>query len=101
MGGNSINEKDLLISISNGNELAFGKLFSQYKDTVYSIGLALTANTFDAEEVVQEVFSRIWRYKETLPNIIVFDFWIKTVARNRGLTLLKRKAVEIKKRHIY
>ena len=88
---------ELLISVSNGDEQAFGDLFFQYKDIVYSIALSITANACDAEEVVQDVFSRLWANKASLPKINAFKYWIKTVARNRALTVLKKRSVEMKR----
>jgi len=88
----------LFISISNGDEQAFGKLFFAYKDMVYSIALVFTENKADAEEIVQEVFSRVWKHREKLPEINEFTAWIKTVTRNRCLSDLKKKAVEMQRK---
>lgn len=100
MKENSISESDLLISICNGNEQDFGKLFFNYKDLVFSIALTVTGNSFDAQEVVQDVFSRIWLYKQTLSTIGNFNAWVRTVSKNRSLTLLKKRAVELKNKEL-
>lgn len=89
----SIKDNDcLLAKIAGDNEQAFEELFNAYKNKVYSIALAFTENKTDAEEIVQDVFSRIWKYRKNLPGIENFPAWIITVTRHRSLTELKKIA---------
>lgn len=88
----------ILVSISEGNEKAFERLFYAYKDKVYGVALFFMKNTTDAEEVLQDVFSRIWKYRKKLPEIKNFSAWVITATRHRCLTLLKKIAVENNKR---
>lgn len=87
-------DDDFLIRIAQGNEQAFGNLFNAYKHKVYSTALFLTKSETDAEEIVQDVFSRIWKYRRRLPEVKNFSAWIITVTRNRSLTVLKKIAIE-------
>lgn len=98
MNGVFINNDHLLIDISNGNEQAFAELFFAYKDFVYSSALFYTKDHSDAEEIVQEVFSRIWKYREKLLEVNEFTAWIRTIIRNRSLSALKKKATEEKQK---
>ncbi|MGF7230136.1 RNA polymerase sigma factor [Arachidicoccus sp.] len=96
---NALQEDDCLLSrISNGDEQAFRKLFMLHKDKVYSIALAYSETSSDAEEIVQEVFLRIWKYRSKLTSINNLDAWLTTVSRNRSLTLLQKRAVESKRK---
>lgn len=94
----STNNDHLFTSISSGDEQAFGELFFAYKDFVYSSALFYTKDHSDAEEIVQEVFSRIWKYRERLSEVNEFTAWIRTVIRNRSLSALKKKATEEKQK---
>ncbi|ANI89615.1 hypothetical protein A9P82_10130 [Arachidicoccus ginsenosidimutans] len=91
----------LLALISNSDESAFEKLFFMYKNLVYSIALAYTESQADAEEIVQDVFSRIWNYRHNLGAIKNFSAWINTVTRNRSLTILKKRAIEYQRKEDY
>lgn len=93
-------EDDFLVSIAKGNEQAFEKLFNAYKHKVYTTAMYFTKNETDAEEIVQDVFSRIWRYRAKLPGVKNFPTWITTVTRNRSLTVLKRIALEQRRRQV-
>jgi len=84
----------LLAVVSQGNETAFRQLFEMFKDRVFSTAYAYTENRADAEEIVQEVFLRIWKNREKLPQIETFPAWLYTITRNRCLSALKKKALE-------
>lgn len=96
---NAIEENNcLIIRISKEDEKAFQKLFMLYKDKVYSIASVYSDNLNDAEEVVQDVFLRIWKYRTKLININNFEAWLVTITRNRALTILKKRAIESKRK---
>ncbi|SEA40866.1 RNA polymerase sigma-70 factor, ECF subfamily [Arachidicoccus rhizosphaerae] len=94
MDGLHIDDDCLLRAIAQNNEWAFTKLFYAHKDKVYTIAMMFTKNETDAEEIVQEVFSRIWKYREKLPEIKNFSAWIATVTKHRALTALQKIARE-------
>lgn len=94
MKGSVIDNDCLLDKIADNDEQAFEKLFNAYKGRVYSIALVFTESNTEAEEIVQDVFSRIWKYREKLREIENFQAWITTVARHRSLTILKKIALE-------
>ncbi|MFT4018075.1 MAG: sigma-70 family RNA polymerase sigma factor [Agriterribacter sp.] len=86
------NEKELLLRISAGDASAFALLFNQYKDKIYTIGFKITGSAFLAEEVVQEIFMKLWTNRKTLPELECFTAWFNTVTRNHLFSLIKRKA---------
>lgn len=88
------NDDQCLESIAQGSEQAFERLFYAYKNKVYSMALLFTKNKVDAEDVVQDVFSRIWKYRRKLPEIKQFSTWIVTVTRHSALTFIKKMAME-------
>src|SRR6059058_3258882 len=44
-----------------GTERAFERLVLEHQDRIYALGLALTGNRHDAEEVAQDTFLRAYR----------------------------------------
>lgn len=86
------NEKELLLRVSNGDTTAFSFLFNQYKDKIYTIAYKVTGSAFLSEEVVQEIFLKLWTNRKTLPQLESFTAWFNTVTRNYLFSLLKRKA---------
>lgn len=84
--------EDQLALIANGDEQAFTRLFHQYRNKIYSVALRLTESTFMAEEVVQEVFLRIWIKRVSLLEIKDFEAYLFIVARNYVFSAIKRTA---------
>lgn len=82
----------IINEIANGNENAFTTLFFHHKDRVFTIAFAYTENRFDAEEIVQDTFLRVWKNRHKLPEIENVEAWLFTIARNLSLTVLKRIA---------
>lgn len=97
MGERILDIKLLLTQVSEGDEKAFEELFFSYKDIVYSVAIIYTESLSDAEEIVQEVFVRVWEYRKRLLQVNEFDGWIRTVTRNRCLSALKKKAIRLKR----
>ncbi|HWK06782.1 MAG TPA: RNA polymerase sigma-70 factor [Puia sp.] len=91
-------EVAVLFAVATGDQKAFGELFFRYKDRVYTIALTYTENRVIAEEVVQDVFVRVWKNRQKLKEIDSFSSWIAVIARNRALTALQKIAREGKRR---
>lgn len=88
------NEQELLQQIALGNAGAFEQLFTHYKDTVYSFAFHFTRNAIAAEEIVQEIFLRVWLRREALPAIDNLEAWIYTLTRNLSFDFLRKIANE-------
>jgi RNA polymerase sigma-70 factor (family 1) len=83
------NEKELLELIAESDESAFAKLFTHYRDRIYSIAFKLTKSTVIAEEIVQDVFLRIWLKRANLNEIQNFNAYLFIVTRNDAYKVLK------------
>ncbi len=88
--------QELLLSIANGDSIAFSKLFNLYKQPVYSYAVHFTHADFTAEEITQEVFMKIWVSRDKLAALENFEAWLMTVTRNCCFNQLKKMANELK-----
>ena len=89
------NENLLLLEIAEGNEKAFRRLFDHYWNKIYSVAFALTKSSILSEEIVQDVFLKIWLKREQLPSVQKFDGFLFTVARNHIYNVLGKKITEL------
>lgn len=65
-----------------------------YKDKLYRFALKLLGNDLDAEDVVQEVFVKVWQKSDVLEEIDNKQAWCMTVTRNLSIDKIRsRKAV--------
>jgi RNA polymerase sigma-70 factor (family 1) len=87
-------ESKLLRELSQGSERAFTELYNRYKNVVYSCAMKITKSKTLSDEVVQEIFLKIWCKKEALTDIAHFESYIFIMARNQVFNLLKKIARE-------
>ncbi|OFY40724.1 MAG: hypothetical protein A2X18_11755 [Bacteroidetes bacterium GWF2_40_14] len=88
------NEKQQLLLISKGNQIAFHEIYEKYKDKIYSFAMYLTHTDFLAEEITQEVFIKIWTTRSNLTSVESFKSYLLVIARNVASNHLKRYALE-------
>jgi len=90
------NEEELVYLISKGDESAFARVYNYYHDRIYGIALKLTHSTTISEEIVAEVFLKIWLRRSDLIGIINFRAYLFTVTRNHAFHVLKQIAKNYK-----
>ncbi|RYZ26041.1 MAG: RNA polymerase sigma-70 factor [Chitinophagaceae bacterium] len=83
-------EKELLLYISEGNEAAFREIFYRYADKLGSYVLRLTQSKTIAEEIVQDVFLKIWINREALGEVENFSVYLFVLSRNQTLNALRK-----------
>jgi len=88
------NENDLLARIAEGDEKAFGPVFHHYRRRIYSYAYHLSGSSIQADELVQDVFLKVWLHRDKIPHILRFDNWLFTIARNQAFDMLKNMAKE-------
>lgn len=89
------NEMELFVSISKGDEAAFTQVFYHYEPRIYPFVFNLTGSQVIAEEVVQEVFIKLWNKREMAADIQNPRAYIFRMAANKvtnHLRTLARKA---------
>lgn len=86
------NEKQLLVKVAEGDERAFTELFRQFHPKVYQAGILLTSSPELAEELVQDIFLKLWLMREQLTRIEDFQSYLFILARNQLYGKLKRQA---------
>jgi RNA polymerase sigma-70 factor, ECF subfamily len=79
-------------------EAALSTLYDRYSRTVFGIGLKLLGgDRSSAEEVVQEVFLKVWRSSHTFdPSRGSFSTWLYRVTRNVALDLYRKRTSRIR-----
>ena len=88
------NEQELLVKLAEGDEYAFEQLYLTYSPKIYSKILQLVKQTEVAEEILQDVFVKIWEKRETLDNQKSFKSFLYTIAKNLVVDLFRRAALD-------
>ena len=85
-------EDHLLIEAARkGDERAFSLLVERYKEVVFATVVAITSDFDAAHDIAQEVFLRAWFGLKGLKEASSWPGWLRTIARNRARTWLKRR----------
>jgi RNA polymerase sigma-70 factor (ECF subfamily) len=87
----SADEKLLLEQVAAGNEKAFAILIGRYWNNIYAQALTYVSSTHHAQDIVQDVFLRIWEKRTQLQHIDRFDAFLFIVARNLIISELRKK----------
>lgn len=89
-------EKDLIVRLKSGDQTAFELLFHFYYPGLVMFASQFTANTEDAEEIVQDFFVRFWeKHRQLVPRDSLKNYFFSSV-KNRSLDFLKHQRIEKK-----
>lgn len=84
-------DRELIEQIAAGSTEAFGQLYDRYAPRVLGYIVHIAGSRVDAEDVLQDVFWRIWseseRYDSTRSSVPV---WIFLQVRSRAIDALRR-----------
>ncbi len=90
------NEKELFAQMAQGSEPAFTQIFYYYTQRIYHFILGKTKSHEIAEEIVQEVFIKLWQKREELEHVENYESYIFTMATNKVYDHLRKMASEVK-----
>lgn len=90
------NEKELLESVAEGSEIAFRKIIEQHHQVIYTMGYRLSNSKELAEDLVQDVFLKLWIHRSKLLEIENLSGWIYQAAKNILLNTLTKLGREKK-----
>ncbi|MGX5819778.1 RNA polymerase sigma factor [Chitinophaga lutea] len=88
------NEKQLLKLSAEGKEAAFAELFNIYSHKLYGFLLRATGSPEQAEDIIQDIFLRLWKDRENLVNIEQFGGYVYRMAQHRVINAMRRMARE-------
>ena len=91
------NNSVLITHLKNGNEEAYEYLMNAYYNQLCAYALGLTKDKFKAEDIVQNVFFKVWKKRKKLSEInsiknflykSVYNEFIDEFRKNKNLTLM-------------
>lgn len=75
-------ESLLLKKLSNGDEGAFNEIFRRYYPKVNQFVFCLIKQMDDTEDIVQDLFVKLWIHRDTMKGIQSLNAYIYRLARN-------------------
>ena len=92
----SKSNKDLLLLIQKDDNIAFYNLYERYCKRLHGFVFRYIKQKEDAEEIVQEVFVKIWESRNKIDANSSFESFLFTIAYNTTISLLRKRMNESK-----
>jgi RNA polymerase sigma-70 factor (ECF subfamily) len=83
--------EELLSRLKNGDMLAFDQVYKLYSHKLHSFIFKILKNEAEADDIVQEVFVKIWESRNKLGDIKLFNSYIFTIAYNNSIDLIRKR----------
>jgi RNA polymerase sigma-70 factor (ECF subfamily) len=84
-------DEQLMCQVRDGQLSRLGELFERYHVSLFHFFQRLSGNRQFSEDLVQEVFLRILRFRHTFRDDSAFPTWMYQIARNARVDALRRQ----------
>lgn len=86
-------KKGLIARFKQGDQQAFSELYDKYHGKLFRFALSYLKSEEEAEDVVHDLFVKLWDKKDQLREGQNFDAYIFTVSKNHILNRIRNKKV--------
>ena len=86
----------LITLLADDSEYAFQLMYDRYRNRIYQTAIRYLKSPLLAQEVVQDVFLKLWIERKNIKIDQPLEAWLYTVAKNNLLNRLKKIACEWK-----
>ena len=76
--------------LSAGNEKVFRQIVHQFGDKLFQFAFQMVQNREDAQEIISDVFLKVWQLRGQLPASDRFVFYLYKAVKNTGINYLKK-----------
>jgi RNA polymerase sigma-70 factor (ECF subfamily) len=91
----------LILEMQNKNETAFSKIYAMYSEAIYGIIYSVVLDEEIAQEVLQDVFIKVWNNSESYDSKKGrFFTWLLNIARNSAIDKTRSKAYKNSKKNL-
>jgi len=81
----------VVLQAREGDRKAFSELVRRYENKIFRLGLHITQNREDAEDVLQETFLKAYEHLDQFQGNSKFYTWIVRIAVNQALMKLRKR----------
>jgi RNA polymerase sigma-70 factor (ECF subfamily) len=91
----TLTDEALMLAVRDGDVTKLGLLFDRYHGTLLDFFCRMLGNRSTAEDLVQDVFFRILKYRKTYRDQSHFTTWMFHIARNTRFDHFKKHRGEV------
>lgn len=85
-------ERRLIRDLKRGDAMAYAAIYHRYFQPLYTYSRQFTKSAHDAEDLVQDVFAKLWQSRENIRHEDSIKGLLFTVARNNLISTFRRMA---------
>src|SRR5712691_10654146 len=90
-----VRDREIVAGIVGGDTAAVAELYDHYGRLVFSVAIGIVGDSAVAEEIVQDVFVRVWRSAATYrPDGASVRAWLLAIAHHRAVDEWRRRRKE-------
>ncbi len=83
--------QELLTRLKNGDILAFDQVYELYSHKLFSFVFKILKNEAEVDDIVQEVFVKIWESRNKLEDYKLLNSYIFTIAYNNSIDHIRKR----------
>ena len=83
--------QELLARLKNGDMLAFDQVYEMFSHRLFSFVFKILKNEAEVDDIVQEVFVKIWESRNKLEDYKLLNSYIFTIAYNSSIDLIRKR----------
>jgi RNA polymerase sigma-70 factor (family 1) len=91
-----LDDKLIIKNLKEGDVLSFDHIFKKYHKKVYYFAISYLKNKEEAEDVVQEVFMNLWKYRDQINEYYVFSKYLFKITYNATCKKFRKQASDKK-----
>jgi RNA polymerase sigma-70 factor (ECF subfamily) len=85
-------DSDLMIRVQQGRVAALGELFERHHAALYRFCLRMSGNRAESEDLVQDVFMKMLKHRDSFKAESAFLPWMYRIAHNVAVDSLRRSS---------
>ena len=90
-----VTDEILMIAVRDGDLAKLGLLFERYHTALFDFLSRTTGDRAAAEDLVQDVFVRILKYRRTYRDHSCFETWMFRIARNSRADHFRKREADV------
>ena len=86
-----VTDLELIEEFKNGSIAAFEDIVARYETKIFNLALRFTRNQEDAEEVLQDVFTTLYKKADSFQGKSAFSSWLYRIVANAAFMKLRKR----------
>ena len=75
-------------------EAVFGEIYRKHEKALYRLALRVTKSEQQSQDIIQEVFVKLWEHRQEIDAIRNMEDWLYRVTENKILDCLRKTAAD-------